>query len=239
MKLMTISLASLLTVLVGFTPAYAQQLSEDDRYELCSKSPSDSQCKGYQVPVSLDDRPGEAGSCVLTTNTIETETVCKLIVNEKKVVAYYEVGEKLRFLKKKKATQEIQISSSDIKAIRYREGRKDNSTARAINTALFGVTGFLFSRDKKVSEVTVDYVIPSPSDSTPGVLEPKAETPSSSTGVTKPVATASPNIVRVTVRRKTGEELRGQLEQLTGLKAEVPVEVKKPEQESSSPEENR
>ncbi len=79
------------------------------------KIPQNSQCNGYQVPIALDDRPGEAGACVVTTKKIETRTVCKLAVNNGKVIAYYEIGEDLEVLSDKKATREIQINGTEIK----------------------------------------------------------------------------------------------------------------------------
>lgn len=62
----------------------------------------------------------------MITNKVESQTECKLVVSEKKIITYYEVGEKLRFLKKRKATHEIQLDSSNIKAIHYQEDSKDN-----------------------------------------------------------------------------------------------------------------
>lgn len=236
MRLITIASTSLLAMFVGFSPVYAQQLSEEDRYKLCSDSPSNAQCKGYEAPVLLKDRPGEAGACVMLTNKVESQTVCKLVVSEKKVIAYYEVGEKLRFLKKRKATREIQINSSDIKALQYQEGSKDNSTARVVNTLLFGLGG-LFTRNKAVSEIAIDYTIPSPIESTSATVETQSEV--SDTLAEIPLATANAeanvNQIKIVVRRKTGKSLRLQLEQLTGIQAEVPTppEEKQPEPEPS------
>lgn len=83
MRLMTLASTSLLAVSVGFNPVYAQQLSEADRYQLCSDSPSDLQCKGYKAPIVLGDR-GEAGACVMLTDKVENQTVCKLVISGKR-----------------------------------------------------------------------------------------------------------------------------------------------------------
>lgn len=220
MRLITISALSVFTVLVGFTPVSAQQLSEEDLYKLCTESAQAPQCQGYQVPIVLDDRPGEAGACVMTENTTATKTVCKLVVSEQKITAYYEVGEKLSFLDKRKATREIQIRPSDIKTIRYQEGEKDNSTARAVNTVLFGLAG-LFTRNKQVAEITLDFVPAAPS----------APTTEASPTLTPTLETSESDqkTIEIMVRRKTGRDLRQQLEQLTGLQAVVPMEEKQPE----------
>ncbi len=244
MRLIPLVSTSLLTLSVGFSPVYAQQLSEADRYQLCSDSPSDLQCKGYKAPVVLDDRPGEAGACVMVIDKVENQTVCKLVISGKRVVVYYEVGEKLRFLKKRKATHEIQINPSHIKALQYQEGSKDNSTARVVNTLLLGWGG-LFTPNKAVSEVVIDYILPLPIESTSTTVETQtvatesklsnalAKTPEASAAVN----TNDPvNRIKVVVRRKTGKDLRLQLEQLTGIKAETPAprEEKQPAQPESN-----
>lgn len=249
MRLIPLASTSLLAVWVGFSPVYAQQLSEADRYKLCSDSPSDLQCKGYKAPVVLDDRPGEAGACVMITNKVESQTVCKLAVGKNKVIAYYEVGEKLRFLNKRKATHEIQLNSSDIKALQYQEGSKDNSTARVVNTLLLGWGG-LFTADKAVSEIAIDYIIPLPIESTSSAtvetqtvetqtVETDSKFSNALAKMPETLAAANANEpmnrIKVVVRRKTGKNLRLQLEQLTGIKAEMPAprEEKQPKPEPS------
>ncbi len=226
MRLITIISTSLLAVVIGLAPVYAQQLSEEDRYKLCTDSPSNAQCKGYEAPIALDDRPGEAGACVMVTNKIESQTVCKLVINEKTVTTYYEVGEKLSFFNKRKATREIQLNPADIKAIQYQEGSKDNSTGRVINTLLFGLGG-LFTANKAVSEVAIDYIIPVPIGSATRTTETDSK-PNTAAKMPDVTATADTNVdrIKVVVRRKMGKALRLQLEQLTGIKAEVPAPPK-------------
>ena len=243
MRLITISFASLLSVFTGLSPLHADQLSQE-QYELCSKSPLDSQCNGYQVPISLHDRPGEPGACVITANKVENRTVCKLVVNNEKIAiannekitVYYEVGEALQVIGDKKATREIQISPTAIKAIRYKEGTKDNSTARAVNTFLLGIGGFFGTSKKKVAEIAIDYTTPPPPESIPKTSAPKAETSELSSVIAALQAGTNTNTVVVVVRRKTGENLRLQLEQLTGLTAETPPTDKQPEAENKPSE---
>jgi hypothetical protein len=269
MRLLTFASTSLLTVLVGLTPVQAQSLSEADRYKLCADSPTNTECQGYVAPIALNDRPGEAGACVMTANEVETQTVCKLVITENKVVVYYEVGEKLSFLDRRKATREVQINPSEIKTLQYQEGSKDNSTARVLNTLLFGLSG-LFTRDKAVSEIALGYTIVAPIASpTATATSPIATATSPIATATSPTATsptataASPTAtsgtpvnlsevpvtgnlaatadqikadrIKIVVRRKTGKNLRLQLEQLTGITAETPMprEEKKPEPEQS------
>ena len=266
MRLISLVSTSLLLVLVRSASVYAQPLSEEDRYKLCTDTPTNTQCNGYEVPIVLEDRPGEAGACVRVVSTIESQTVCKLVVNENKVTAYYEVGEKLPFLKKRRATREIQLNPKEIKAIQYQEGSKGNTTARVINTLLFGISG-LFTRNKAVSEIAIDYAVPgSDSPATPtgttGSTDPQiagsnAVVKAPDSAATKPTnsqaagsnptapipataATASPpantDRIKIVVRRKTGESLRRQLEQLTGIQAVTPPVPPRQEEKPSESE---
>ncbi|WP_190673448.1 hypothetical protein [Nostoc sp. FACHB-190] len=79
-------------------------------YQLCSSFPLNSRCQGYEVPISLDDRSGKKGDCILNKNDLEKRGNCKVNVNEIGVTIYQEMGEKLEIINDKKSTQIIQIS---------------------------------------------------------------------------------------------------------------------------------
>lgn len=207
---------SSLIVILALAPVSAQLVNEPELAELCSTSPLNSRCTGYSREVALEKRSGEAGACVLIINGVNTETVCKLSISGQTIAAYYEFGDKIRSLDDEKATQEIQITPSNIKVIRYRETKKDNSTARAVNTFAFGVVGFLATRDKKVSEIEIEY-IPT-SETTSQATPEKAGSETSVASSDSPEGTK--NTLRIVVKRKTGEKLLTQLQELTGLKAE-------------------
>lgn len=200
---------SSLIVILALAPVSAQLVNEPELAELCSTSPLNSRCTGYSREVALEKRSGEAGACVLIINGVNTETVCKLSITGQTIAAYYEFGDKIRSLDDEKATQEIQITPSNIKVIRYRETKKDNSTARAVNTFAFGVVGFLATRDKKVSEIEIEYI---PTSETTSQATPEKAGSETSEG--------TKNTLRIVVKRKTGEKLLTQLQELTGLKAE-------------------
>ena len=236
MRLLIISFTLFITTLTGMPPIKAESLSETDRSELCSKSPQNSQCNKAQVSIALDDRPGEAGACVLTNNSVENKTICKLVVNKDTIAAYYEIGEPLEALGGKKASREIPLSPSVIKAIRYQEGTKDNTTGRVLNTLFFGLGGLFGTRNKKVSELTIAYMTPPQSASIPEVLNSRTATSEPHVGTVESKTETSMTTLAVVVRRKTGEGLRQQLEQLTGLKAEVPQPEKQPESEKQPSE---
>lgn len=214
MRSMILFATSSLMVVMAFAPVSAQ-VAERDLAELCSKSPMNSRCTDYSTEVALEKRPGEAGGCIVTINGVDTDTVCKLSIVGQTIVAYYEFGDKVSTLDNEKATKEIQISPSNIKAIRYRETTKDNSTARAVNTFVFGLPGLLMTRDKKVSEIEIEYNSDSEtaSQTTPQKTEPET-LPASSSEQKK-------NRIRIVVKRKTGENLLSQIQELTGLKAEA------------------
>ncbi len=201
---------SSLIVILALTPVSAQLVNEPNLAELCSTSPLNSRCTGYSREVALEKRPGEAGACVLIINGVNIATLCKLTITGQTIAAYYEFGDKVRSIGDEKATQEIQISPSNIKVIRYRETKKDNSTARAINTFAFGMAGFFATRDKKVSEIEIEYI--------PNSETTKAGSETSVASADSPEGTK--NTLRIIVKRKTGEKLLTQLQELTGLKAE-------------------
>lgn len=216
MRSMILLATSSLMVVLAFAPGSAQPVNEPDRAELCSKSPLDSRCTGYSREVALEKRPGEAGACVMTINAVNTESVCKLSITGQTITAYYEFGDKISSLDDEKATQEIQILPSNIKAIRYRETKKDNTTARAINSFVFGLPGLFATRDKKVSEIEIEYI---PNSET--VSQPTPQKAESETSVTSSESSeGTKNILRIVVKRKTGEKLLTELQELTGLKAE-------------------
>jgi hypothetical protein len=169
-------------------------------------------------PIAFADRPGEPGACVIKDDQVETQTVCKLMITPEKITAYYEIGERLAVLRGKKASREILLSPTVIKAIRYHKETRDNSTARILNTVRFGPLGGLLTRDKKVAEIAIDYIMPPPQ---PLALKSATAEFSGAIGSANP----EPKLItlRIVVRRKTGQALRQQLEQSSGLTADLPV----------------
>jgi hypothetical protein len=192
-------------------PTKSAAFSEGDRAEFCKKSPDNARCRGEAI--ALADRPGEPGACMIKVKQVETPTICKLVINSDKIVVYSEIGDGLELLRGRKASQEISLTPNLVKTIRYNKGTKDNSTARVLNTVFFGLGG-LFTPNKRVAEISIDYI-------TPGALALKSTDPSTeiAPGSREPKVTT----VVTVVRSKTGEVLRQQLERSTGLVAEVPL----------------
>lgn len=190
-----------------FMPA-AIALDEEKLYYLCSRFPLNSQCQGYEVPVSLENRSGKKGECIFKNNETENRGLCKINVNETGVTIYQEIGKTLKVLDNKKSTRTIQITPTSVSKIEYREGEKDNTGAKVTNTLLFGVAGLFLTPKNKVSEIAINYTSGSPQDTSQGEQ--------------------SENYLRVVIGRDTGREMRSQLEKITGRQAETPEAKKLP-----------
>jgi hypothetical protein len=184
-----------------------------------SPTPALSQINGDK-PIAFTDRPGESGACVIKDNRVETRTVCKLVVTPETIAAYYEIGEPLAALRGKKASREILLNPSVIKAIRYHKATQDNSTARVLNTVLFGPVSGLLTGNKKVAEIGIDYIIPQTKP-----LALKLATTELSEEIV--AVESEPKLITLTivVRRKTGQALRQQLEQSSGVTADYPLSL--------------
>lgn len=111
----------------------------------------------------------------------------------------------------KKQLKKSRSHPTILKQIRYREAKKDNSTARVVNTIVFGLPGLFGTRDKQVSEIDLEYI--------PNSETTKAESETSVVSADSPEETK--NTLRIIVKRKTGEKLLTQLQDLTGLRAEL------------------
>ncbi|AFY42520.1 hypothetical protein Nos7107_1889 [Nostoc sp. PCC 7107] len=181
-------------------------LNAKELYQLCSSFPLNSRCQGYEAPISLDNRSGKKGDCILKKHDLEKRGNCKINVNETGITVYQEMGERLEIINDKKSTRIIQIFPNNISRIEYREDEKDNTDARVVNTLLFGITGFLLTPNKKISEIQINYASATPEDTSQ--------------------EQQSMDYLRIFVGRGTGREMRSQLEKITGLQAETPQATK-------------
>ncbi len=184
-----------------FIPA-ARALDGQQLYQLCSSFPLNSQCKGYEAPIPLDNRSGKKGDCIFKNNEVEKRGICKINVNETGITIYQETGKELEIIKDKKPTRIIQITPSNVSKIEYREDEKDNTGAKVVNTLLFGVGGLLLTHNIKVSEIQIHYTSITPQDTSQ--------------------EQQSVDSLRIIVGRDTGREMRSQLEKITGQQAEIP-----------------
>ncbi len=200
-KIAAIACLPLLLVEAVFVPA-AIALDGEKLYHLCSHFPLNSQCKGYETPISLDDRLGKTGDCIFKNNEVENRGLCKITVNEAGITIYQETGKQLEIIKDQKSTRTIQITPTSVSGMEYYEDEKDNTGAKVVNTILFGIAGLLLTPNKKVSEIRVNYTSTTPQDTSQ--------------------EKESINSLRVVIERNTGREMRSQLEKITGRQAQTP-----------------
>ena len=151
------SLALLSIVPPAAQASEGKPLVGEDLYQLCSSFPLNSQCKGYEIPVALDDRPGMAGGCLFLVNQVEKKGDCKIAVSDAEIVIYQENAEKLKVLKDRAPTRIIKIIPSEISRFEYREDTQNRTGARIVNTLLFGVWAGLLTRDRKTAEFQLTY----------------------------------------------------------------------------------
>ncbi|MEH2161180.1 MAG: hypothetical protein V7K38_09050 [Nostoc sp.] len=200
-KIAAISCVPLLLVEAVFIPA-AIALDGEKLYHLCSHFPLNSQCKGYEAPISLSDRLGKTGDCIFKNNEVENRGLCKITVNETGITIYQETGKELKIINEQKSTRTIQITPTSVSKIEYREDEKNNTGAQVVSTILFGIAGSLLTPNKKVSEIQINYTSTTPQDTSQ--------------------EQQSVNSLRVVVGRETGREMRSQLEKITDRQAETP-----------------
>ena len=137
---------------IGARASEEKPLVGEDLYQLCSSFPLNSQCKGYEIPVALDDRPGMGGSCLFLVSQVEKKGDCKVVVNDTEIVIYQEIDGKLKLLKDRASTRMVKITPSEVSRFEYREDTQDRTGARVVNTLLFGVWAGLLTRDRKTAE---------------------------------------------------------------------------------------
>ena len=109
----------------------------NELYNLCSRFPLNSKCKGYEAPISLKDRLGIEAKCLISSQ--EEVEECKINLTEESVTFYLETGDDLNILDGQKDTQEIEIPLAAIKSFTYSERKKTDVGA----VLAFGVFGLL------------------------------------------------------------------------------------------------
>ena len=135
---------------------------EIDLYSLCSKFPHNSRCKGYQIPIALQDRAGDEGICSLVSGNINEFSKCKVLFTEKQLSVYLEEGKRLEILDDRRTTREITIPLNNIASFNYFESEKDNS---GMMIGLFGLIGAAFSNSEPFSEIEISFKSESDLDS--------------------------------------------------------------------------
>ena len=100
------------------TQLVSAQVEPDSKelFLLCSRFPSNSKCKGIEVPIPLKERSGEEVGCSFRfdPSKLEQQGGCKIIANDKGIKIYKEHGEEIELLEDKRATSETKIDSDRI-----------------------------------------------------------------------------------------------------------------------------
>ncbi|MFN6538698.1 MAG: hypothetical protein RM021_020430 [Nostoc sp. EkiNYC01] len=122
-KIGAIVCVPLLLVEAVFVPA-AIALDGEKLYQLCSRFPLNSQCQGYETPISLGNHSGKTGNCIFKKNEVENRGLCKITVNETGITIYQETGKKLEIINDQKPTRTIEITATSVSRIEYREDEK-------------------------------------------------------------------------------------------------------------------
>ncbi|MDJ0706039.1 MAG: pentapeptide repeat-containing protein [Leptolyngbyaceae cyanobacterium MO_188.B28] len=119
---MGLGLAALLWLHPGFAQGNGQgeTLSQEELHNLCSKYPFNSRCEGYEIPITLEDRPGSKIFCFLELHDPTRTDQCKLVITDEELTLYIEEGKRLSFLDDQRASQEIKIPIEDIFAFNLR-----------------------------------------------------------------------------------------------------------------------
>lgn len=122
-------------------PALSQSetLTEEQLFQLCSRYQYNSQCEGYEAPVSLDGRDGMQGRCQLETEGELIEDNCKVETSGETIDIYLEVGDGLSLLEGERKTTEINVALETISRLSYSEGTRISRTLEVANAlSLFG-----------------------------------------------------------------------------------------------------
>ncbi len=140
-------------------PALSQEeMSAEERFNLCSAFPLNSRCEGYTAPVALKQRSGNEGVCKMQVGATETAGRCKILLTNELITVFVEEGDKLSLLDDERDTREISVGVGDVANLSYRETKKID-----IVEFLF-ITWLEVFRPDKFSEITINFAETAQSD---------------------------------------------------------------------------
>jgi uncharacterized protein YjbI with pentapeptide repeats len=116
------SVILLASILIAYpTSAQNKENSRRELYILCSKFPLNSQCKGLEIPIPLDERSGEEAGCSLLSGNSNQSGKCKVVATEESLTVYLEdeEGEPIEFLDNQLPSLEIKIFFETVFAQNY------------------------------------------------------------------------------------------------------------------------
>ena len=117
---------------------WAEELSLDELYKLCSSFPFNSRCEGFEAPVPLDDREGTQVNCGLDLSQVDASGNCRIVLEDNTLVVYAEEGDPIEALDNQKGSREIRLSFDQIfsTALRIWE-REVDATAFFVGGTLY------------------------------------------------------------------------------------------------------
>jgi len=204
----------------------AETLSADQLFQLCSRYPYNTQCEGYEAPVSLNQREGDIGICAINTDGVAIADQCKIKTTDTQIAVYVEQGDSMSLLDGKRPTTVFTIDLATINRLTYREDESVNQGRIITNTLLFGVWGTLLTQPDKVSQIEIQFADNTETANNTATPVNADNAALSSEQTTEPTAAPAENANTVPTQnlvfesgRQEGRALRESLEQLTGLTA--------------------
>ena len=121
-KLLTTALCFISLFLPKSILAQQETMNMGEIYNLCSRFPHNSRCKGFEIPIPLKERSGETVGCTFKFDLTPSKgkNKCKIEVKEDSLTIYQEYGEKIEPLDDRRATQAIDIIPGNIFVSNYR-----------------------------------------------------------------------------------------------------------------------
>lgn len=204
-----------LGILIGaIQPGLA--LSENELYEFCSKYPNNTQCEGRGMIFQFRSvaEPEKKDSALSISKEIALADRCKVLLGEENLTVYFEQGEAVALLGNERRTEEFSVEFNSITALTYREDEFVNQNRVARNTLLFGLLGALFTQPDEVSQVEIQFA------DTTAMVEDNGVTDSVEAIAPTSEPPSSGSLVFETSRQQ-GRSMSENLEQLTGLPAQI------------------
>jgi uncharacterized protein YjbI with pentapeptide repeats len=208
--LVTILLCIVTILSASSSHSQTEELSQQQLYNLCSKFPFNSRCRGQNIPIPLKERSGSLIHCSLKLNNPAKTNECKAKISDTGLTIYYEVGDPIELLDNQRASQEFTIPSDKIFAFNLRVWQREGDT-----TSFFLGGSLYVLKDENYRGFEGDFNPATNSDERGGFGDKDfAETEISF--VTENSETEShSNILRITSSEDFGAYLRDQLDQKT------------------------
>lgn len=131
MKLRILPAVLILIPMLGVSLTHAQNKEIDrELYNLCSQFPMNSRCRGFNVPIPLEQRSGYEAECLFQFSETERNGDCKVAVTNEGLSVYLEQGEPLELLDNQRPSRELKIPANQILALGYQQWSGEGFSSR-------------------------------------------------------------------------------------------------------------